>query len=142
MYFGESLLDSQSVDSIGLSSGGAILFQATFNNSFSWKLLDLTEYDIEQETGGYPHAVLQVYCVNTTVTPGDPAATSRGEVAVGWVQVSLYERTVSSLQWQLLAGHKTCTLTAGHYAQDNYNTHTFIGNDIAREQYHTGRRHF
>jgi hypothetical protein len=125
IYFGDSLLDAKSSHSFSFQSDTSVDsdsckkfdIKLIDNSVFSFERIDLSEYDVEQEIGSYPQAVLQLYYVKDTV-----------QTALGWTQLALCQRTASnSAFWQVLEGQKTCTLTPGLYGQEAGTSQVYIG---------------
>lgn len=102
--------------------GSKTYFVAFSNQRFKFLSPDLTEYDLEQEMGGKPNAILQVSYVRGS---NEDAA-----VALGWARIQLYERQQASgsNEWELLSGVTECDLVPGaSQIEDNRDAPIIIG---------------
>lgn len=127
VYFGSVELDSKRSVSLPIvkrshSSDSSrnekyILTYPPSDSTFLFNELDLSNYDIEQEMGGYPKARIQLE-YNQPLTTGST-------VILGWAQFDLYEQSsevtasVNSWnKWILLEKKHKCTIFPGQPRED------------------------
>ncbi len=81
--------------------------------------MDLSQYDVEQEMGAYPFAIIQVEYQDVVATNGDTQTETR---MLGWARIKLYQHrsdvngrsSANESQWVVLDGKSSNRLFSGN----------------------------
>ena len=122
LYFGSVHISTKTSTVTPTSTGvkidkyGAKSFHAGFpKQKFIFDSFDSAQYDLEEEMGGYPYAVIQVTCDVTE-------SRRKTSVPLGWARIKLFQNKAdiknwtdptNVSQWMLVAGDLKQRLSSG-----------------------------